>query len=175
MGFLSKDMSSHKLPLCQETISKETSVLGTDFHRLTNNALLPVLLQRTWMIRAQALQGHRTQQLMLVNRFPTLFLYLFNITSQLVIVSLRKCRSGSQNTHSHDHWTLASLSPRLLLSVFISSPFLSLLLLWILACHQEFCSTFPLPLPAVPLLLRLWDKKPNSVAQPAPSERFLFL
>lgn len=52
MGFLSKDMSSHKLPLCQETISKETSVLGTDFHRLTNNALLPVLLQRTWMIRA---------------------------------------------------------------------------------------------------------------------------
>lgn len=112
---------------------------------------------------------------MLVNRFPTLFLYLFNITSQLVIVSLRKCRSGSQNTHSHDHWTLASLSPRLLLSVFISSPFLSLLLLWILACHQEFCSTFPLPLPAVPLLLRLWDKKPNSVAQPAPSERFLFL
>jgi len=103
------------------------------------------------MIRAWALQGHRTQQLMLGNGFPTFFF-------------------SDLETDSHDHRTLASQSPGVLLSPLICSPFLSPLL-WILACHQELCNTSPLPLAVVPLLCLLWDKEPNILVQPAPHER----
>lgn len=105
-------------------ITKETPVVGTDFHRLTNKALLLVLLCRTWKIRAQALQGQGTQQLMLVNRFSTLP-FCTHTTHHITISHFfsKKAQARILNTDSYNHRILASQSPRLLLSALTLQPF----------------------------------------------------
>lgn len=165
VGFLSKDMSSWTSPFARRLLRKKPLVRAR-ISRVTAHALIPAQLRRTRAVRPWALHGHTTRQLALVNRLATLsFLYLYNIVSQLVIVSLVNLRSGSWNTDSQDHSTLASQSPKLLLSALTSSPSLSLRLLWIMACHREFCNTFPLP---AALLFLLWTDKPNSSADQTP-------